>query len=111
MLAPTPKYPVKVNGLDFTLSKPRVVASLILRKAYDLGAIPNGISWRGLCLLGMEAGKQLSGDNWVDLEKDNVFLTIHDASTMVATLERICEKMGFYFTAKEIRYVQDGFEI
>ena len=97
MLEPTPQYPVRVNGLDFTLSKPRVPVRLILRKAYDKGAFPSGTSWRDLVLIGMEAGKQLYQNNWVDLEKEYVFLTISDATATVATeeYENECQVLGF----------------
>ena len=81
---PTPRYSVKVNGLSFVLSRPRVKCRIILQKAYDVGAFPSGVSWGDYVLVEMSRSDSIGHENWVDLEEDNEFLTIPRMPTPVA---------------------------
>ena len=73
-------FTLKVNGIEMTMSTARVVAHDILELAEKNGAIPGKPEDY---LLQGDKG-QYGWDNWVNLEEDNVFLTIPNQPTPVA---------------------------
>ena len=79
-MAEQKSFTLKVNGMEMTMSTARVVAHDILELAEKRGAIP---SKPEDYLLQGDKG-QYDWDNWVDLEEDNVFLTIPNQPTPVA---------------------------
>ena len=79
-MAEQKSFTLKVNGIEMTMSTARVIAYDILELAEKNGAIPgNPVDY----LLQGDKG-QYGWDNWVDLEEDNVFLTIPNQPTPVA---------------------------
>ena len=74
------EFDVKVNGTEFVMEKSNPTALEILGRAKQLGAIPNDPD--GYVLQG-DKGEYL-GSQRVDLEEDNVFITIPVSPTQVA---------------------------
>ena len=79
-MAEQKSFTVKVNGIEMTMSTARVVAHDILELAKKNGAIPG--KPEDYILQGDKG--QYGWDNWVNLEEDNVFLTIPNQPTPVA---------------------------
>ncbi len=74
------KFTLKVNGIEIEISHRKLVAHDILELAEKYGAMP-----------GKPEDYILQGDkgtygwvDWVDLEEDNVFITIRNTPTPVA---------------------------
>lgn len=74
------KFTFKVNGEQFQSPHQKLVALDILKLAKDKGAIPGNPE--EYLLQGDK--KQYKPDEWVDLEVDNVFITVPNKSTPVA---------------------------
>ena len=74
------KFEVKVNGTEFVMEDPNPTALEILALAKQLGAIPNAPE--GYVLQGDKGEYQ--GNQRVNLEEDNVFITIPTSPTLVA---------------------------
>ena len=79
-MAEQKSFTLKVNGIEMTMSTARVVAHDILELAKKNGAIPG--KPEDYILQGDKG--QYGWDNWVNLEEDNVFLTIPNQPTPVA---------------------------
>lgn len=79
-MAEQKSFTLKVNGMEMAMPYVGVVAHDILELAEKNGAIPGKPEDY---LLQGDKGKY-GWDNWVDLEEDNVFLTIPNQPTPVA---------------------------
>ena len=73
-------FTFKVNGIEITTPHQKLVAHDILELAEKEGAIPGK---PGEYILQGDKG-QYKSDDWVDLEEDNLFITIPDKPTPVA---------------------------
>lgn len=73
-------YEFKVNGVQFAADKSVSTALEILKQAKEGGAIPNNPEEY---ILSGEKG-QYQGDDKVNLEEDNVFITVPKGSTPYA---------------------------
>ena len=74
------KFSFKVNGIEIESEQQRVVANKILELAKKVGAMPGNPEEYIL-----QGDKGVYGwDDLVDLQEDNVFITIHNTSTQVA---------------------------
>ena len=74
------KFEVKVNGTEFVMEDPNPTALAILERAKQLGAIPNNPE--DYVLQGDKG--EYRGNDRVNLEEDNVFITIPVSATPVA---------------------------
>lgn len=73
-------YELKVNGIQFESESQFMTANQILELAAEKGAIPGKV---GDYALEGEKGRY-TGDKEVDLEQDNIFITIPITPTPVA---------------------------
>ena len=73
-------FKFKVNGIEIETPHQKLVARDVLELAEKHGAIPGKPD--DYALQG-DKGKY-EGDDWVDLEEDNVFITVPTAPTPVA---------------------------
>ena len=73
-------YEVKVNGTEFYMEAAKPTALEILEEAKNLGAIPNNPE---SYVLHGDKG-EYSGSQLVNLEEDNVFITVPVGPTQVA---------------------------
>ena len=73
-------FALKVNGIEMTMSYIGVVAHDILELAEKNGAIPGRLEDYFL----QGAKGQYGWGDWVDLEEDNLFITIPNKPTPVA---------------------------
>lgn len=76
-------YEIEVNGFKTTISHQKLVAHDILELAEKLGAIPGKPEEY---ILQGDKG-EYKWDDWVDLEEDNVFITIPNSPTQIAFAE------------------------
>ena len=74
------EFDVKVNGTEFVMDESNPTALEILARAKRLGAVPNDPE--GYVLQGDKG--EYRGSQRVDLEEDNVFITIPVSPTQVA---------------------------
>lgn len=76
-------YPFEVNGEKFQSVHERLVAEDILIHAKKKGAIPRAP--KDYILVSQNAAAtQYKLDDWVDLDQDNIFMTVPNTSTPVA---------------------------
>lgn len=76
------EFELKVNGVEIKTPHQKLVAHDILELAEKHGAMPGKPEEY---ILQGDKG-QYGWDDWVDLEEDNVFITIPNAPTQVATV-------------------------
>ena len=74
------KFTLKVNGIEIETPHQKLVAHDILELAEKRGAMPG--KPEDYILQGDKG--QYGWDDWVDLEEDNVFITIPNTPTQVA---------------------------
>ncbi len=74
------EFMFKINGVEISTEHQKIVAHDILELAEKKGAIPNKPEEYSL-----QGDKRRYGwDDWVDLEEDDVFITIPNTPTPVA---------------------------
>lgn len=76
------EYELKVNGIEIITPHQKLVAHDVLELAQKHNAIPG--KPEDYILQGDKG--PYKRDDWVDLEEDNVFITIPDAPTPVASV-------------------------
>ena len=76
-------YPFEVNGEKLQSVHERLVAEDILIHAEKKGAIP-GTPKNYILVSRSGEATQYKLDDWVDLDRDNIFITVPNTSTPVA---------------------------